>query len=267
MKDYLIYDLGIPEERIQCLLYPHPNSYHENASIPSRANIVDTLLGLIDNCGIQNGDNIIIYFSGHGSSYACDHRAGDHISADHVCGIEALCPSDRGTKDANNNVITDITDRELNAILTQICRTKGRKITVILDCCHSSSLTRSPYTRVRSAPRLEQKALTDALRIAHNRMRDLPEYKSVLDPLWSPDMDSHVVLTACGEHEEAREEVCSGGDGRINGVFTLSLLRVLRFDLPDDLTYEGLLSLLPQFVSQTPVVAGKGEADRLWYLG
>ncbi|PBK78996.1 hypothetical protein ARMGADRAFT_1093560 [Armillaria gallica] len=129
MEDYLTNALGIPENRIQRLLCPTPNS------------------------NIQNGNNIIIYLSGHGSSYTCEHHT---CAPDDVCGVEALCPSDRGTRDTNNNVITDITDRELNAILTQICRAKGRKITVILDCCYSSGLTRSPSTTgVCSVPELE----------------------------------------------------------------------------------------------------------------
>ncbi len=95
-------------------------------------------------------------------------------------------------------------------------------------------------------------------------MRDLPGYKSILDSQWSADMTSHVVLTACGELEEAKEEMCSGKDRRMNGVFTLSLLRVLRSNLPDDLTYEDLLSRIPQLLGQTPVVAGN-MTDRLWY--
>ncbi|KAK0438263.1 hypothetical protein EV421DRAFT_1825540 [Armillaria borealis] len=271
MEDYLINDLHVPNDRIQCLVSPHPNSpLNINASdirVPSRAEIVSTLLGLINKTEIQFGDNIVIYFSGHGSSYEChgqEHQGDPH----HVCqcAIEAICPSDRNTTDGNGAIITDITDRELNAILTQICRAKGQKITVILDCCFSASLTRAPMlvmAGVRSIPQLQQRALDDALRIAHATLGSLPGYKSVSDREWCPDMDSHVVLAACSEHEFAKEERGPGGD--TNGVFTIALLRALRSDLRDDVTYESLLSLLTASPTQTPVVAGTHRADRLWY--
>ncbi len=57
MEDYLINDLHVPNDRIQCLVSPHPDSpVNINASdvrVPSRAEIVGTLLGLIDKTEIQ----------------------------------------------------------------------------------------------------------------------------------------------------------------------------------------------------------------------
>ncbi len=116
---------------------------------------------------------------------------------------------------------------------------------------------------VRSLPRLPQRALEDALRIAHETLGGRPGYTCVLNKEWCPDMDSHVVLAACSEHEFAREERSPGGD--TNGVFTLALLRALRSDLREDVTYESLLSLLTASPTQTPVVAGTHRADRVWY--
>ncbi|KAK0486720.1 caspase domain-containing protein [Armillaria luteobubalina] len=216
MEDYLINNLEVPEDHIRRLLCPH-NDTSPNASgalVPTRANIVNTLLDLSNDARIQLGDNIIIYFSGHGASYECqNHKDDSHQIC--LCGIEAMCPSDRNTMDASNNPITDITDREFNTILTQICRAKGRKITVILDCCFSASLARAPgmpariLEGVRSLPpsRLQQAALGDALRTADNTFKGLglPEYRCILDEEWRPNMESHVVLAACSEHEFARE--------------------------------------------------------------
>ncbi len=56
--------------------------------------------------------------------------------------IEAMCPMDRGALDENCVPIPDIRDGEFNSILTQISRSKGHQITVILDCCHAGSITR-----------------------------------------------------------------------------------------------------------------------------
>ncbi len=115
------------------------------------------------------------------------------------------------------------------------------------------------------APSLDynKRALDDALRIADRTLGGLPGYKCVLDDKWCPDMDSHVVLAVCSEHEFAREERGPGGD--TNSVFTLALLRALRSGLKDDATYESLLSLLTASYSQMPVVAGTCRAAQLWY--
>ncbi|KAK0209636.1 hypothetical protein IW262DRAFT_1528423 [Armillaria fumosa] len=75
MKKFLIDDLGVLKERIQCLLGSH-DSIPDNPLTPSHANIVNTLCSLIHNDEIQLGDNIIIYYAGHGSSYQyCCHAS------------------------------------------------------------------------------------------------------------------------------------------------------------------------------------------------
>ncbi|KAK0227213.1 peptidase C14, caspase domain-containing protein, partial [Armillaria nabsnona] len=123
MAEFLINDLGMSEGRIHCLL---------NVTSPTRENIVDKLFNLSTNPEIQHGDSIIIYFSGHGSAYICsDYYEARTISAEGS--IEALCPMDRTASDADIS-IPDISDREINTILTEISLTKGPHITVILDC-------------------------------------------------------------------------------------------------------------------------------------
>ncbi|PBK82743.1 hypothetical protein ARMGADRAFT_903963, partial [Armillaria gallica] len=121
---FLINDLGMSEDHIQRLLTTSS----------------DTSIDLEEHRRIQHGDNIIIYFSGHGASYRCseNYPAGD-ISTEGT--IEALCPMDR-TPSGTDISIPDISDREINTILTEISGTKGSHITFILDCCYSSSSTR-----------------------------------------------------------------------------------------------------------------------------
>ncbi|SJL17902.1 uncharacterized protein ARMOST_21470 [Armillaria ostoyae] len=101
-RDYLTADLGVPGERIQLLLdVPEPKP--PKIIYPSRANIIATLVSLINNPEIKKGDNIIIYYAGHGSSYECSEYDGvDEISFASSGYIEALCPIDRDT-DANGN--------------------------------------------------------------------------------------------------------------------------------------------------------------------
>ncbi|KAK0207482.1 hypothetical protein IW262DRAFT_1282051, partial [Armillaria fumosa] len=135
---YLSDDLYVPRERIQLLLGHREHDDPEDPMYPSRAHITTTLLSLVDNPDIEKGDNIIIYYAGHGSSYQYNHE----ISPGSTGYIEALCPIDRDTFDENGDTIPDISDREFNTILMLISQVKGHHITVILDCCHSASVSR-----------------------------------------------------------------------------------------------------------------------------
>ncbi|KAK0451926.1 peptidase C14, caspase domain-containing protein, partial [Armillaria borealis] len=151
VKQYLVEDLLVPEDRVQSLLGSmnyHDTSHTDVSSIPSRENILSVLLSLVTNPDIERGDPIIIFFAGHGSRYAMSDCDDDEDSDfDEEDGhshriVEALCPIDRNTIDSNGVPIPDISDRELNTILSILSHTKGHRITVILDCCHAGSITR-----------------------------------------------------------------------------------------------------------------------------
>ncbi|KAK0238386.1 hypothetical protein EDD85DRAFT_735851, partial [Armillaria nabsnona] len=108
-----------------------------------RTNIIDALLSLSTNPQIHYGNNIIIYYAGHGTVYHCEKHPPFVSSKEGGGTIEALCPMDHNTINAHDKKpIPDISDQELHTILVEICRTKRHHITVILDCCHSSSQTR-----------------------------------------------------------------------------------------------------------------------------
>ncbi|KAK0437402.1 hypothetical protein EV421DRAFT_1975516, partial [Armillaria borealis] len=126
-EEYLTGDLGMPREHIQLLLGSKEHTSPDDPMYPSRTHITDMLFSLIDNPEIEERDNIIIYFSGHGSAYSCssyhDVEKPDletEISFSGTGYIEALCPIDRDTCDTNDQPVPDISDRELNTILTLI---------------------------------------------------------------------------------------------------------------------------------------------------
>ncbi|KAK0474345.1 hypothetical protein EDD18DRAFT_1018821, partial [Armillaria luteobubalina] len=125
MKDFLTVDLGVPEDHIRCLVSRQPSAKYIGTA--------SDLGSLSANPRIQHGDNIIIYFSGHGSSYFCsDYYKTDGIESKGC--IEAICPVDRAPGSPFHGSIPDISDREFNTILAEISRTKGPHITCILDC-------------------------------------------------------------------------------------------------------------------------------------
>ncbi|KAK0451919.1 peptidase C14, caspase domain-containing protein, partial [Armillaria borealis] len=147
MKKYFVEYLHVPNERIQSLLGPahYGDTSTEVPSLsPSRANILSVLLSLITNPDIKYGDPIIIFFAGHGSRYLLSSQDGpdDDKALSPPKFVEAFCPMDRDSRDSNGVPVPDISDRELNTILSQIVSEKGSRITCILDCCHAGSITR-----------------------------------------------------------------------------------------------------------------------------
>ncbi|KAK0227275.1 caspase domain-containing protein [Armillaria nabsnona] len=256
MERYLTEDLCMPKHRIQRLFGSKEHASSDNYHIPTRVNIIQTLVGLMNNAEIQNGDNIIIYFSGHGSGYS---TAGYCSNANDS--IEALCPIDR--TEGNGSHIPDISDREINTILQNISRAKAHHITFILDCSHTGTATGAPDQRIRTLPPLSGGSPKYMFNIADENSRQFPGYQSVCSEKWCPDMSSHVVLAACQEHQVVRE---TQGEEGFQGVFTESLVRVLTSDnFNGRSTYIDLIFALPTMNGQTPVVAGKHKNSQIWY--
>ncbi|PBK72061.1 hypothetical protein ARMSODRAFT_1082575 [Armillaria solidipes] len=265
VKKSLIEDVGVPEKRIQCLLGSQIPIPSNDLFTPSRSNIVNMLYSLIDNPDIEPGDNIIIYYAGHGSSYYCsEHLSTESICQTGDCPVEALCPIDRDTIDSDEHWIPDISDRELSTLFTQISRAKGHHITFITDCCHATGFERQGRdSAIRTTRPTFHSDVNDMLRAADQRLRDLPCYRSVLSKDWEPDMGSYVVLAACRDYQYARET--TGKEGYC-GIFTKTLVDVLESgDWKKEVTYVGLTKLLNQSCSQTPVVAGDHKHERVWY--
>ncbi len=258
MEKYLTQDLGVPNNHIQLLLGSEEHTSPDDPMNPSRANIIDALLSLATNDEMKDSDIIIIYFAGHGSSYS----SPDDVSI--YEDIETLCPMDRDII-VNDEAIPDISDRELNAILSLIAEYKRSPITVILDCCYGGSIG-LPEPGARTSPQTTHATVQDMLLAGEKNLKDYPGYRSILSKNWSPDMDSHVILTACEDYQFANEKKVEGKDGGHIGVFTDSLVRVLRSGyITEDTTYVDLIVALGSSVYQTPGVYGKSRGARIWY--
>ncbi len=257
MEKYLTTYLRVPRDRIQLLLGSKEHTSVDNPMYPSRAHIISMLTGLITEDKIVNGDNIIIYYAGHGVAY-------DNGDLDFV---EALCPID------HDAVVTDISDREFNCILTEISRAKGHRITVILDCCHSNSISRElPTPGARTIPRTKcATAFHNMLLAGEQTMKSYPKYRpgSILATDWDADMDSHVFIAACEDHQLAYEEEITNEDGTVVehvGIFTNSFVRALQSGyFNEGSTYEGIINALDFSPRQTPYVAGTRKDTRIWY--
>lgn len=192
MVESLVNDLGISEGHIQCLLSTSsdtpnlcigPEECRAAVAVtsPIRIHIIDTLLTLSARHEIDHGDNI------SSTSPDTGHAMTFKIQAFMTQAIFQL--KDPSKPYAPWTVILPLvpilasltlaTEISPMTILTEISRTKGRNITVILDCCYSAGNTRGPPKVARHATPLPPTSVKDMLEAAHTRLRHLLQYRSV----------------------------------------------------------------------------------------
>ena len=269
IKNYLKQYLNVPLDHIRAL------------RDATRETLINAFYDLRDDERIKPDDNILIHFSGHGSSY--DTRDYFITFASKAGSIEAICPVDRGDS------IPDISDRELNSILSELRTAKGPNITVTLDCCYAGGTVRgfngSDTSAIRFIPPIrigDGGDAPDLMRMFeaadHNPRRRLnPNVPSISSDLWLSDNDSFVLLAACQDFQYAKEsnfkeeesihlpyeadldtrgKVVSpdAGPQRLNfgrvgdhpistrqGRFTMALIKVLESEVARKATYESVI--------------------------
>ena len=119
MRDYLRTQLGYPEAGIRTLL----NGEATRAGI----------LAAIEDWLVQGRGRAFLYFSGHG------HQQPDGADGDEPDGFdETLVPVDVAVEGGVAKGM--IADDEIAALLA---RMSGRRVDVVIDACHSGTLTRS----------------------------------------------------------------------------------------------------------------------------
>ncbi|KAJ7646489.1 hypothetical protein FB45DRAFT_734939, partial [Roridomyces roridus] len=122
--------LGVPPSNIVVLL-------DEQAT---RANILATFQShFIDNPDIPDKGNaaMIFFYAGHGCRANAPYNM---INRDGL--VEAICPVDQRTWNAEGNYVYAIPDYVLGWLLKELAEKKGNNITVIFDACHSGGMGR-----------------------------------------------------------------------------------------------------------------------------
>ena len=247
VKDYLKEYLHVPGDHIILL---------ENAR---RNEMIDALYNLRDNATIPFGDNILIHYSGYGSSYRFRDQ-GPWVGY-----TGAICPIDRGCRGG-----CDISERELDIILSELCAAKGPKITFISDCSYAGSRCRSGEahggTVFRFAPPVQDENGLEQLDKMFKLAMNDPRRRSnvnIFSEKWNRDLLPFVHLSSGGE---STVEVDIGlGKGR-HGLFTFAVIKVLESEEGRETTYEGLLQIIGRLrQSQSPVGLGMRKAFLLWF--
>jgi Caspase domain len=160
-------------------------------------------------------DVVVIHFAGHGSQMR--DREGDEPS-----GFDStLMPWDTGRGPHENR---DITDDEIHVVLAALA-VKTRHITVLVDACHSGTVTRDAFgAKTRSVERdLRPIEALPPSPVAGGRLALTPSGASG----WLPLGDNYVLIAGCRDEEESKEYFPPEGGGP-HGALTYFLSQALQ---------------------------------------
>lgn len=211
---------------------------NEDATERAILDALDTLQKTSD-----TGDDIIIYYSGHGTS-ALDPDLGSYLNFPDGSG--AIVASDFDPKKINRNSLTQPTEDgllvgrfELRPMLERL--DKDRNVLVIFDACFSGNATREVPSAYRPSTKryIELLALIDESNppefLSGDNVAGTANRSLSVQPSSGFHYRNTVYFGAAAEHEYAVEfsadEIAAGVvstlDGKPHGGFTDSLLRAL----------------------------------------
>lgn len=163
----------------------------------TRAGILAALNTIVKAAGPN--DVVYVHYSGHGSQVQDLNGDEPDDQLD-----ETIVPQDGRT-----DGVPDITDDELEAILSQF---KTSQVVVVLDSCHSGTATRGLEVRARSVPADDRVALYKQGGVTTRAIVPLSKH-------------AYVLFSGAASHEEALDGPV---DGRYHGFFTHSLFKSLQ---------------------------------------
>lgn len=208
-------DLGDVQEYIQS----NYNGFEKEVEVlkdedATRANIIKSFEQHLG--AAQEGDIVLFYYSGHGSWGKTNEAFFKFDPDEREEGL--VCHDSR----VDNQF--DLADKEIAVLLNYVARNNA-EVVLLIDSCHSGSVTRDSDTRTRMTGSGNQvRALSDYLYDS-----TLTEHQTYYTDLAAQNggeiseipMSRHLLMSACSEKELARETK----DG---GWFTQSLLSVLK---------------------------------------
>ncbi|KAK7038276.1 caspase domain-containing protein, partial [Favolaschia claudopus] len=240
---YLVNRYHVPEEQIVSLINQDATRHHILRVFHQH---------LVENPAIEKDDTIVVYYAGHGSQVEAPRL---WPSSDGK--VETIVPYDERSE-IGGDAVHGIPDYTLNVLLGKLASAKGNNITVILDCCHSASGTRTVTDpSILPLPRFVETSLPIPENLDEDIVSDFGgRHSGVMLPTGTSHnfMDSHVLLAACRKEQRARE--CLAATGEVCGFFTNGLIKQLRRVGPNQITYTDLIDLLPTLPDQNPQCEG-----------
>ncbi|KAF5331748.1 hypothetical protein D9758_017194 [Tetrapyrgos nigripes] len=244
VRDFLLQDVGVPQEQIKNL----------RNSEATRLAIETEIQNLSGSSAIKENTPILIFYAGHGAQMP----AGDLPARDGK--IQMLVPYDfalAGSEDERGQGVLDV---RLSSLLADLTSKKGDNITCIFDSCHSGSGTRGDEKdhtfAVRSIELPQSYTIPPSIFPSHSDLES-SRISAIAKGSENVGLQSHVLLTACLPHQEAKERHGAGA-------FTSALLTLLREQGLDQLTYRGVIANLPDLPLQNPQCEGVHQ-DRVLF--
>ncbi|MFN7695325.1 MAG: caspase family protein [Burkholderiales bacterium] len=207
------------------------------------------------------GDEVLIYFSGHGTSWLDDNSASLNLASDSGAWAPYDFTLDPALTEAQRGAALLRGDLDLKPIFREL-DDGGRLLWVISDSCFSGSLSRS-VAAAGSGFQLPQRLIALPLRRDHAELVARLERAAASQVRnWPYRQAAFLLASAAAEPAiDINSQVLSvlpTVDGKPHGAMTDALLRVLLAKLPADFDGNGLLSLhevqvaVSDFMSQKP---------------
>ena len=229
---------------------------------PTRANIEREFRRLQEVAG--RGDHVLVFLAGHGSQQPADPDQGD----EEPDGLdEIFLPADASGWDQSiGHVANAIVDDDLRQWIG-IIRKKGAIVTVIVDACHSGTITRGGAAgwRERGIP-AETIIPAAALAAARKGGSSSSSTRGRSTAFELANGAGEIAALYASDVAEATPELpMPDRNGPVHGLFTYTLMRVLYED-PEPLSYRELVRrVIDRYRAEgfgpTPSLEGAG-ADR-----
>ena len=216
----------------------------------TREDVLNALEELADS--VERGDRVHIHYSGHGGQYAWKTDGVETGTW-----LEGLRTSDGDW----------VTDQEVNAWVHELA-SKTDDVTVVLDCCHSSGVSRGARAEDDADSATRGGSGSEAVAPPEASRLRLPS-RGLAEGRTKRPGAPYVVLAACLAHEEAQEKKTS--DGVRNGMLTYSFVKtVSTFEDPEvraalrwgDL-WPDLLETAANAAAEAPTV----KSQQPWLIG
>ena len=265
MRDLLCTRFGFTAERVVILA----ESVGQAESRPTRANIEREFRRLGREA--VAGEQVLIFLAGHGSQQPDLNPSADDPEPDGL--DEIFLPADvKGWDGSIGQVPNAIVDDEFRVWLAEI-EQRQAAVTVIMDACHSGTMTRGVDERVRELPpgvlvptEVMRKAQAQAVR--DNTVTTREKSRGGRTPEVGFDATSVVAIYAAQSSEVTVEKLlpAEGQDRKPYGLLTYTMNQILiRSTRP--MTYRELVrQIQTQYVGAgrtfpTPMIEGK-DRDR-----
>jgi hypothetical protein len=227
----------------------------DESARPTRANIEREFRALRD--AVRPGDHVVVLLAGHGSQQPANPDPTD----EEPDGLdEIFLPADAaGWDGASSRVTNAIVDDDVRLWVNAI-RNGGAIVWLIVDSCHSGTMTRAAGSRWRERG-IPPDALipASALAAARSRTTTAPERPAFELSASAADI---AALYAADMTERTPELPMPDRNGPVHGLFTYTLARLL-MEHPGPVTYRELVQrVIDRYQSEgfgpTPALEGAG---------